>query len=410
MVQLDVARAEAEPRTGEQGDVKPLRVLWLIDSLTMGGAENLALEFSRASRAAGIELHVCCLGTIEGNRIESELRNLGVRCSNLAARNLRDLAAFRRLIRLLRNEQPDLVHAHLRYASIWGAVASRVTGIPMLATLHLMPEKARWWSREGVREALACRLLDRWSRGVIAVSRAVGEAYQRAGRIRGEKLRVVHNGVSRPGTAGDAASPSPGNGLRQELGIDPDAIVITTVSVLRPGKGVEVLIDSIPEVVDKVPEAFFVVVGDGEERAGLERRAEQGGVSERVRFLGYRRDVPRILDESDVFVLATYQDAFPTVLLEAMTAGVPVVASAVGGTVEIVQPDRTGHLVAPGDVEALGQAIVELATQADERRWMGENARRRAEAEFSIEAWCRRLLQAYASALEPGERPWAATP
>ena len=382
----------------------PRRVFWLIDSLTMGGAEALVLEFSAASRSAGVDLHVGCLRTIEGNRIEAELRARGVRCTNLASRNLRDLVAFRRLLGLLRHERPDLLHAHLRYASIWGAVASRITGIPMLATLHLMPEAARWWSAEGIRERLMCRLLDRWSSGVIAVSDAVREAHVRSGRIRRRKLRVVRNGVSRREI--DPATRLAGRGLRRELGIDSRATVITTVSVLRPGKGVEMLIGAIPQVLERVPDAYFLVVGDGSERVGLERRAEEENVLHRVRFLGYRRDVPRILDESDMFVLATHQDAFPTVLLEAMTAGLPVVASSVGGIIEIVEPGFTGLLVPPGDAGALGRAIVELATGPEKRRWMSGNAKRRAEEEFSTEAWCRRLMRAYSAALERSDTSW----
>lgn len=412
MLHLDTLKSW-ERSSGHTREAAPRRVLWLIDSLTMGGAESLALEFASVSRSAGIELHVCCLGTIEGNRMESELRDRGVPCTNLGARNLRDLAAFRSLLRLLRRDRPDLIHAHLRYASIWGALASRIEGVPMIATLHLMPDDAEPWSAGGVRERLACWLLDRFSAGVIAVSRAVGEAYVKTGRLDARKLRVVHNGVN--GRFIDEARRS-GAELRRELGLDDDALVISTVSVLRPGKGVDVLIDAVPAILAQVARARVLVAGDGSEREALAQRVRERGLSRCVRLLGYRRDVPRVLAASDLFVLPSHQDAFPTVLLEAMAAGLPVVASAVGGVVEIVSPDETGTLVPPGDSRALGAAIVALAKAPQTRRRMGDEARRRAARLFSIEAWCARLLRAYDAALahsrtrDTGSTPWSEGP
>ncbi len=373
----------------------PLRVLWLIDSLTVGGAEALAVEFAALGERSAVELHVCCLRSIQGNAREADLRSRGVRVTNLEARSLRDLRAFRRLLAVLRQERPQIVHAHLRYASIWGVVAARLCGIPLLATLHLLPDGAPWWSRDGIRERLMCWLLDHWSSGVIAVSAAVGRAYAGAGLIRERRLRVVHNGVDCDSILEGAVA---GPALRRELGIEAARPLVTTISVLRPGKGVEVLLAAVPHVLERVPEAVFLVVGDGPERCALERQAAALGGSGRVRFLGHRRDVPRILGASSLFVLASHGDAFPTVLLEAMAAGLPVVASDVGGIPEIVEAE-TGRLVPPGDAAGLAGSIVALLQAPQSLRDMGERARYRARERFSGEAWNRRLTHAYRAAL-----------
>jgi glycosyltransferase involved in cell wall biosynthesis len=373
-----------------------LRVLWLIDSLTVGGAEALVVEFASTRQPGDAEFHVCCLSSIAGNAREADVRAAGVPFTNLGARSLRDLRAFRRLLALLRAERPQLVHAHLRYASIWGAVAARLAGIPLVATLHMVPDGAPWWSADGARERLTCLLLDRWSAGVIAVSAAVSAAYARSGRIRAGKLWVVHNGVD---CNRIAAASSSGPEVRREIGVGATARVVATASVLRPGKGVEVLLAAAPRVRVAAPDAVFLIAGDGPERRALEDRAAALGASGMVRFLGQRRDVPRILAASDLFVLASHFDAFPTVLLEAMAAGLPVVATDVGGIPEIVEVPSTGCLVPPADPGALAASITALLQAPERRREMGARARARGREHFSTEAWCRRLARVYAEAV-----------
>jgi glycosyltransferase involved in cell wall biosynthesis len=156
------------------------------------------------------------------------------------------------------------------------------------------------------------------------------------------------------------------------------------VSVLRPGKGIEVLLDA----VERVPDTYFLIVGDGPKRAEWQSMTN----SDRVRWLGYRTDVDAILAGCDVFVHPSLDDAFPTVLLEAMAAGLPVVASRVGGIPEIVS-ESTGILVPPGDPAALADAMTKIDPH------MSIAARERATREFSIDAWIARLDTVYAEAM-----------
>lgn len=312
------------------------------------------------ARAWQGDLEICCLKSIGGNPFEA-----GLRVTNLHARNLRDLRAFRRLLRLLREERIGLIHAHLAYASIWGALASRITGIPCVATLHVAP--SGMGGRQGIRETLLVHALNRWSKRVIAVSGSAREAWIERG-LKPSKLAVVPNGIEV-----EAFKPGCRNGK-----------VVTTVSVLREGKGIEVLLDAVP----LVPDAQFVIVGDGPLREKL-----QGG--DRVTWTGFRRDVPELLSQSDVFVLPSLGDAYPTVLLEAMAAGLPVVSTRVGGIPEIVEDGRTGILVPPGNPTALASAISGLLDSPEKREALGRAARAEAESRFSTQAWVEKLRQVY---------------
>lgn len=338
----------------------------MIDSLTAGGAESLVAPFARAWPG---ELEVCCLKSIGGNPFEAE-----VRATNLQARNLRDLDAFRRLLRLLRQKRIELIHAHLAYASIWGALASRITRIPCVATLHVAPSGAPLRSKEGLREALLVHALNRWAKQVIAVSASAREAWIERGL---KRVVVVGNGIEV-----DTFTPTHHRGK-----------VVTTVSVLREGKGIDVLLDAIPAVLAKHPDARFLIAGDGPLREPLEARGTN------ATWLGFRRDVPEMLAASDLFVLPSLGDAYPTVLMEAMAAGLPVVSTRVGGIPEIVDDGRTGILGPPGDATALANAISDLLDSRERREALGRAARAESERRFSTAVWVKRLEEVYGQRL-----------
>ena len=357
-----------------------MRLLWLIDSLTMGGAESLVVPFARR---APYDLTVCCLATIAGNPIEQELRAIGVDVVNLGARNLRDRAAFRRLVNCVREREIDLVHAHLTYAAIWSALLSRKTKIPSIASLHVAPSATRALQASdrdrlmtSLRDRVMRFVLRRWSSRVVTVSDALGRVYRELDPV------TVHNGIEwerfahEPVAKSDPAQPP----------------TVVTVSVLRPAKGIEVLLEAARNVVG----ARFLIIGDGPMRAQWTELAARLGVGDRICWAGHRRDVDTLLAGCDLFVLPSLDDAFPTVLLEAMAAGLPVVASNVGGIPEIVEDGVTGRLVPPGDAGRLAEVIDELLTYPTS---MGAAGRARAQREFSTEAWIARLDRVYREVL-----------
>lgn len=377
-----------------------VRLLWLIDTLNTGGAESLVVPFVRHLDRSKYDLHICCLGTIGENALEKELRDSGVEVTNLGARSLRDVAAFRRLTRFVREKKIDLVHAHLTYSAIWSAVLSRRTGVPSVASVHVAPSATKELVKTlrhrlatDVRDRMMRFLLDRWSRAVIMVSDGLRRTYLAGGGIREEKVRVVHNGIELERFRRDRAETRAR--IVRELDIPSDARICVTVSVLRPAKGIEVLLDA----ASRVPDAYFLIVGDGPKREEWTALARVSGIGDRVRWAGFRRDVDALLAGCDLFVHPSLDDAFPTVLLEAMAAGLPVVASNVGGIPEIVEENVTGHLVPAGDAERLASTIRALLDDEVTRRRMAEAARARASKLFSTDAWIARLDAVYREAL-----------
>ncbi len=369
---------------------RKMRLLWLIDSFNVGGAESLVLPFTRNYDRNRYELVLCCLTSIGGNPIERQLAAEGVSAVNLGARNLRDVAAFRRLLRLIRSEKIDLIHAHLTYAATWAALASRLTQVPSVATLHVAPPLH---GGAAVRDRLMRFGLNRWSSKVIMVSDALRKDYLERGGLSRSKVVVAHNGIEVERFHGDRSAARAK--IEREFDIPAGAEVIATVSVMRPGKGIEVLLDAARRIREQRPRAMFLLIGDGEKRAEWESLAASRGISDFVRWAGHRADVSELLPGCDILAHPTLADAFPTVLLEAMAAGLPVIASSVGGVPEIVEPGITGQLVPPGDPAALAAAIVAILAVAEPMR---ESARRIATTRFSTRAWLARLDEIYSGA------------
>ncbi|HEY0160126.1 MAG TPA: glycosyltransferase [Thermoanaerobaculia bacterium] len=372
------------------------RLLWLLDSLGVGGAEALVVPFARHLDRERYTLFVGCLWKIEGEMVVSGLRELGVPVTEFAARSLRDRTTYRRVRAFLQEERIDLVHAHLTFSATWSAVLSRQTGIPSIATLHVAPSATRQF-RNTLRHRLATdardwvmrRAMNRWSSRVVTVSEALRQTYLAKGDLAAEKVTVVHNGIELERFRKDRAATRAR--LEREFNIPAGVPILVTVSVLRPAKGIEYLLDA----AQRVPNAVFLILGDGNMREEWQALAARQGIGDRVRWAGYRTDVHTILAGCDGLVHPSLDDAFPTVLLEAMAAGLPVVATRVGGIPEIVTDGETGYLVAPGDTASLVGGIDRLLADRERMRRMGERATEIAVTRFSTAAWVSRLTAVY---------------
>lgn len=361
-----------------------LHVHVLIDSLGLGGAESLLADFTIGARAAGVEVSVGYL--IGGGEAADRLRELGIEPSHVPVRGLlgrRDRAAVRRHVAAI---APDLLHTHLGYADVLGGLASRALGVSAVSTIHL----AGWIGtpRERVMYRLTALARRHCAARVIAVSDAARRTYLETGWDRPERVVTVHNGIV------DAAEPGAGAAVRRELGIAPDELVVAMVGVLRGWKGHEPAADAVRTLLGRFPRVRLLIVGDGPRRGEIE--AAVGGLGERVLFTGYRHDVAAVLDAADVLLHPSLYDAFPTALLEAMAAGVPVVATAVGGIPEAVAHGETGFLISPpATAESIVEPLRELLGDPALRRRMGVRGRARFESEFRVDRWLERLLGVY---------------
>jgi glycosyltransferase involved in cell wall biosynthesis len=336
---------------------------------------HFLLPLMRALRERGHEVVGMCA---EGRLLE-QVRAEGFRIAPVPfARRLSPLAhakAFRDLVRLLRAERPDIVHAHMPISGFLARLAARLAGVPRVAyTCH-----GFLFNQDGSLLRRAGGFAMEWTGGRITDVFMTVSAYEAADARRLRIFRTpvaVGNGrdpaLFRPDEAARAA-------VREALATPAKRVVIVAVSRLVRDKGYPEL----AAAMRAVPEAELWVVGErlvsdrGEDMAGLMARS---GLGDRLRMLGYRDDVAAVMAAADIFVLPSYFEAMPMTVIEAMLVGLPVVASDVGGPREQVVPGVTGLLVPPRQVTPLAEALARLAADAGLRAAMGHAGRERAMA------------------------------
>lgn len=369
-----------------------IRVTAVVDKLRMGGAETLVSEFALVANDVGVEFSVATLVPSADVRAAQIVRELGIEPAVADIGSRLTPASPLRVYRVLAAQRPDIVHTHLGRSDLLGALAARALRVPVVSTIHATswkPETEHVW-REHLLLYLSAWARRRCAARVIAVSAAARDAYLARGFDRSEHVVVIHNGV-----ASDAA-PGHGPAVRRELGLAPDEIVLGMLSGLQPGKGHDVAIRALATLRQRFPRLRLLVVGDGEMRDQIESWAAPLG--DAVVLTGWRADVMRLLDAMDVLVHPSSRDAFPTSLLEAMAASVPVVATEVGGIKEIVNDGETGRLLKAAEDLAVG--LQPLLEDSSLRRELGQAGRRRFEREFTGAVWAQRTRHLYDEVLD----------
>ncbi len=358
----------------------------VIDSMGAGGAELLLADFAAGADAAGIDLSVSYLARRYSEPARERLARLGIEPRLIEIERLVSPAAVRRVRDRLRALAPDVVHTHLAYSDALGGIAARSLSLPTVSTIHVMHVDPGW--RESAREQLIRRVRRACAARTVFVSDAARRDFLERTGTSPERTVTVHNGV--------LAEPRPGAGaeVRAQLGIAPGDLVVGMLSVLRPGKGHEDAIAAVRELRARWPQLRLLVAGDGPLRADHERAAADLG--DAVVFAGYRDDALAVLDSVDVLLHPSRFDAFPTALLEAMSAGVPIVASAVGGIPEIVDDGATGTLIDPAAGAAgIVAGLTPLLGDAALRGRLAAAGRARYEREFTAEDWALRTRALY---------------
>ena len=367
-------------------NARPLRVHALVDSLGFGGAELLVADFARVAPGAGIELSVGALHEGDVSAAAARLQAAGIEPTVVPVRSLWRRSDVRRVREHLEAVRPDLLHTHLGYADVLGGLAARGIGLPSVSTIH-----ADWWGGSG-RERAKARLMAlarrRCAKRVIAVSESARNIYLGRGWDSPDRVVVVRNGIT--------AEPRPGAGraVRAELGIGLDEPLAVMVSRLGPEKAHDVAIDAVALARRHLPKLRLLIVGDGELRQEVQSRAAALGGAAIV--AGHRGDVMEVLDAADLLLHPSRFDAFPTALLEAMAASVPILATATGGIVEIVDAEETAILVdAPPRAEDVARELKRLIGDPELRRRLAAAGRERFLASFQAEAWAARTRLVY---------------
>jgi L-malate glycosyltransferase len=367
------------------------RVLLVVNSLGIGGTERMIETLvTHMSRGGRVRFTVCSLG--EEGVIGGRLKAAGVPVVALGRHGAaaQIAAGARDLRRMLRGGGFDLVHTFLYRAHCAGrlARAGLAPRVPLISSERCLGDN------RGPLTRLVNRLTARASDRVLAVSRAVGERAVARDGVPRERVAIVPNGV-------DTAGPDPRSRarLRRALGLDERDVLFLYLGRLHAEKGPDLLVRALQSLGSRMPAGWrCVFVGDGPEKAALAKAC--AGLEGRVLLAGARRRVAPWLEASDVLVLPSREEGMPVAALEAMAHGRAVVATAVGGTPEVVRDGETGCLVPPGDAVALAAALERVARDADLRTRLGGQGRAVARRQFSLEAMAEGTLREYRSLLE----------
>jgi glycosyltransferase involved in cell wall biosynthesis len=343
----------------------------------VAGGQMVALQLARAARTAGHD--VSFVSPSDGPFLEL-VQGAGMEAAIVPIGGALDVRAVVRLARRLRRARIELVHVHGHFSvNLVARVAGRLTGARVLSHMHV--ENAFRTGTGRRAQVMLDNATARLCYSIVAVSEATAAGLRRQGYPR-RRIVVVHNGIE-----AEPAEPV-------RLSDDP---TILEVARLADVKGQRSLVHALTDL-----NATAVLVGrdleqDGAYERELRAEAERLGVVDRVVFAGYRDDVPALLAGCDVFCLPSEMEGLPLVVLEAMAQGKPVVATAVGGTPELVVHGETGLLVQPGDVDALAAALAQLLADPEHARRMGEAGRERVQREFGAAAMAQRILELYAA-------------
>jgi glycosyltransferase involved in cell wall biosynthesis/peptidoglycan/xylan/chitin deacetylase (PgdA/CDA1 family) len=372
--------------------MRSLRILQVAYKSEIYGGERVLLDLTRGLTKRGHRLYVACPSH---GPLTDVLRAEGIHHFVFPMKKTYDLVGMYRLYKILRRHGIDVVQSHGVLVNILSRIAAFFAGTPVsISTAHIPLNLKSGRQAQNVLEKMLIPyylILDNVTSllnyRIIAVSHAVKRDLVEQG-VSGERVVVVQNGID-PILTGEEARYAWGRSG------DRDDAIVGTITRLSPQKDLDTFLLMAKSVVERVPGVKFIVVGDGEQRERLESSADNLGLHEHVTFLGYRKDARELLRTFDVFVLSSLWEGLPIVVLEAMAAEKPIVATAVDGVTEVVEHGRTGFLVEPRKPGALAECVVDLINNPGRARKMGQRGRQRLERFFSAEKVINTVEQLY---------------
>ncbi len=346
-----------------RADRGPLRVMFMLTSMPIGGAETLLLNLIRRLDQDRVIPEVCCLKE-RGPLGEELAAETNVHSSMLASKF--DLRVHSNLTKLLERQRIDaVVTVGAGDKMFWGRLAAWRSDVPViLSALH----STGWPDGVGKLNRLLTPITD----GFIGVAMPHGQHLVDNEGFPQEKVFVIPNGIDTDRFRLKCAEQA---SREQLIGVDSSVPLGVIVAALRPEKNHSLFLRMACAVRSQIPNAEFAIVGDGPERSKLEHLAEELGIERAVHFLGSRNDIADILPVCDAFALTSDNEAAPVSIMEAMACGLPVVATRVGSVPEMVEPNRTGYLFGTGDLQTATSQMTQLLSDKELRQQMGERGR-----------------------------------
>lgn len=362
-----------------------LRLMQITHDLDLGGLQQVIYNLCRTLDRSRFDISILCLR--EKGLFANDVEALGIPVHLLEQKERgADYFAFLKVARVLRELRIDVVHTHNTQPFFDGTLGAILAGVrTVIHTDHAraFPDKLRYMIAEWAMAQYAYR--------VVGCSEHTSQQLMRYEKIPARKIVTIPNGIdgSRFELAIDRQA------KRRELGIHEKGSVIGLAVRLSDQKGITFLLQAMPRILARHPDTTLLVAGDGDLRVELEREARELGIASRVVFCGPRKDIPELLKLLDLYVLPSKWEGLPMVILEAMAAGCPIVATDVGGNSTAVVDGVTGTLVPPLDSGALAEAIVRLLDTPDLLKAYAVNGKERFRDRFSAEIMARQYERLY---------------
>ena len=355
---------------------KRIRILYIIGTLRTGGAERHLVQLLRGIDRGTFDPEVCCIKKVGG--FVPLVEDTGIPVLDLGIDRYYSFRAIRKffsLVRFIRNRNFQIVHTFLFHTNIFGSLAAFLARKPKIV-ISIRNMNIFFTARHIYAIRLIGFLVDK----VTVVSDHVKDLVLRREKLKPEKVVTIYNGVD----IADLQCQVNKEKKREEIGLDTGGPVLGCVASLHARKGHRYLIQALGGAVQTYPDLSLLLIGDGAERAEIEKQVQALDLARQVKFLGRRSDVPELLELMDIFVLPSLEEGMSNALLEAAAKGKPVVATDVGGNAEMVVHAETGLVVPARDVDALRDAILALLRDRQKASAMGEKGRERMLRFFSL--------------------------
>lgn len=349
-----------------------MKILHTIETPGTGGAEKLLVDIAVGLPSEFTSVGVMMCESWTGR----ELAKHGIPVTVMPLQRSFDAGWPVRFARFIREHKVDVVQSHEFTANVYATAGARLAGVPIVCTTH----GKNYWPHALYRRA-AYRWVARNSRAFVAVSQDLGRFVSDTLGIPDSRVRVIRNGID---VSVYRRSPESRLRVRAELGLQDSQPLYLACGELTEVKGHEVLVRATQHLVRQRPDAIVAIAGHGPLREHLESLVSTLGITSHVRFLGFRRDVPDLLSAADVFVMPSLSEGLPLAILEAMSVGVPIVASSVGGIPELIRPGESGWLVAPGDAVDLGNTLATVMAQGASREAVVRNAQQLCFSQYAL--------------------------
>jgi len=369
-----------------------IKIMQVIDLLQWGGAQKMQVFLAEQLNAHNVELTVASLNASADSPVPEFLRQHGARVVIFSFPKFLSIRSFWGLYNFIRREKFDLIHAHLTYANIFGTLIGRMTGTPVIASLRTAGYDPRY--HRPLRQFIETVVVKYGAQRIMANGQVVAELGSK--RFAPRRIDVIPNAIALP-------EPLPieeRTALRTKLTGDAARPIVISVGRLDLPKGFPDLLEAFDVVRKTHPCAALLLVGDGPLRGQLDRQTVELGLEGHVFLLGQRDDVGTLLEASDIYVTSSHWEGLPVSVLEAMAAGLPVIATTVGELPYLVVR-QAGSLVPPRQPERLAAEINNLLLNPERMESMGAAGREHIRKNFSPEVWVRQLLTLYAGVCPP---------